>query len=225
MGDKGAGHAVEQTELIQGSPQLAQAQAGGEKCLRDVALAEVEILGEHVTQGKGTGAITSLKWVDGRDGGVNVRFGGVRPFLDGDIQIEGGWRVGEDLVRELVCDLLDEKLGGHVGRSRDGGERHHLTKRKRGGDLGEGGEVVGLFDGNGSARAFLVLELHLGMMCDKMTAASGGNGYEVHGQQDTFTVYNYDHKLRFTMREGGQRAKGESFPFLLKIEPGQAVSI
>ena len=137
MGDEGARHAVEQGELVKSSPQIAQTGGSSKEGLGDVALAQVEVLGEDVAESKGAGSGACLQ---GQDGGgiaeyVLLLLGG--PLLHGNIEVEGLGRVRKDLIGQLIGDLLDEQLSGHIGGTRDGGESDRLAERQRRGSLGE----------------------------------------------------------------------------------------
>ncbi|GJC96588.1 hypothetical protein ColKHC_05414 [Colletotrichum higginsianum] len=96
VSNEGGGNSVQQAQLVQGA-------------------AKVEIGAEDVAQGEGAGAGPSLQ-LD-KVGGltVNVLLLGLGPGLCGDVEVEGGSRVREDLVRQQEGNLLDEQLSRHVG--------------------------------------------------------------------------------------------------------------
>ncbi|SPQ23267.1 36e2a951-d464-403c-a585-ae5b8d13a663 [Thermothielavioides terrestris] len=159
VGNKGAGNAVEERELVEGGPQVAEAQRGRQQGLGDVTLAEVEILGEDVAERKGAGAGPGLQRHDHGGLAVGVLLAGARPLLDGLVEVEGLGREGEDLVRELVGRLLNEQLAGDIGRPADGAEREVLLAGRDG--LEALVVQLGLGARGDTARGDLVLQLHV----------------------------------------------------------------
>jgi hypothetical protein len=123
-----AGDAIQEAELVQGAAQLLEAARGGDERLGDVALGHVKVGREDVAQGQGASTSPRLKGQHRCRIVENVVLAVVRPLLEGHIEVESLRGVGEDLVGQLVCDLLNEQLGRHVGRARDGGQGHGLAK-------------------------------------------------------------------------------------------------
>ena len=121
-----------------------------------MSLANVEVGREDVAQSQRASTSSRLQRQYRRRIAVDVLVAFSSPLLSGDVEIEGLGRVGIDLVRELVRNLLDKELSGNVGRTRDVGEGNVSAKWESGGIL----NGLGLL-GRGSATGRLLsLELH-----------------------------------------------------------------
>ncbi|TKW58527.1 hypothetical protein CTA1_6466 [Colletotrichum tanaceti] len=176
VSDEGGGDSVKKAQLVQGAAKVLQTQGGSEQSLWQMPLGQVEVGAEDVTQGEGAGAGPSLQLDKVGGLAVNVLLLSLGPRLCGDVEVEGGSRVGEDFVGQQEGNLLDEQLGRHVGRAGDGGECHGLAERKgRRHLLLRNGRAVGL----------LLLGLHLGRLTRQKTgnkrskdeATEDGPGY------------------------------------------------
>ncbi|CEI60630.1 unnamed protein product [Fusarium venenatum] len=137
VGNKGAGDAIEEGELVESAAKLLKAARGSNQRLGDVALGDIEVGREDVTQGERTSTDSGLEGqnLSGVSVDVLLVLGG--PLLECDIEVEGLGRVREDLVGQLVCDLLDKKLGSHICRTGDGRKRNLLAKGEARRQLGE----------------------------------------------------------------------------------------
>jgi hypothetical protein len=120
VGNKGAGDAIEERELIESSAKLLKAARGRNQRLRNVALGDIKVGREDVTKGESTSTNSGLEGQNLSRVSVDVLLVLRGPLLECDIEVEGLGRVREDLVGQLVGDLLDEKLGSHICRAGDG---------------------------------------------------------------------------------------------------------
>lgn len=153
VGNEGARDAIEERQLVQGRAQVPEAQRGGKEGLGNAPLAEVKVLGEDVTKRKGAGTGSGLERDNSGGLAMDVLLLGLRPVLDGRIEVEGLGGEGEDLVGKLVSSLLDEELARHVGWAGDGAEGHGL--------LEAGGDGASLDDRGNASGGLFVLQLHV----------------------------------------------------------------
>jgi hypothetical protein len=158
VGGQWVGDRVEGGQLIERSAEVVQRGRGGDDRLGDMALLQVKVLGEHVSQCNGASTGPGLEGGDTRLVSESILLALFLPVLDCYIQVEGLSRVCEDLIREGVRDLLDQSLGGKVGRATDGLVGEVLTKRQTGRLLVE---VLGCVLLSTRASGFRLLEMHL----------------------------------------------------------------
>ncbi|ROW13432.1 hypothetical protein VPNG_04432 [Cytospora leucostoma] len=163
VGDERTGGAVQKRQLVKRGTQVTQTQARGEQSLGDVSLGQIEILREDVSEGECACACSGLERQDRGGIAMDVGLAGTGPLADGDVEVESLRRVGEDLVRQLVGDLLDKELGSDIGRAGDLGQGHQLAEGQAGRDLLEHLAGLGLGRRGAEARTLLLLQMHEGI--------------------------------------------------------------
>lgn len=84
-----------------------------------MTLGDIEVGREDVAKSESTSANSSLERQNLGGVSVDVLLALGSPLLKCDIEVEGLGRVREDLIGQLIGDLLNEELGGHISRARD----------------------------------------------------------------------------------------------------------